>query len=202
MGDPNDGALDQAADPGSGSFTVLLGCPVAQADSTDDAFLKKLQSRGVVILDEDGAEQAIGVAQEPADGAGRPSSSWRVEPPSPPATWTIEEYTIRDLVSVRPYRGSVEPVGVAHPVTLHIEPLAAQARPVRSRGHRVKHDSRMLDRPPPPVGAVNALILPAQFFALIPQPPGNAYTGRADLPRNPRRHLLGPKQRIEIRAPR
>jgi hypothetical protein len=51
-------------------------------------------------------------------------------------------------VSVRPYRGSFEPVGVAHPVTLHIEPLAAHARPVRNRGHRVKHDSRMLDRPP------------------------------------------------------
>ena len=25
---------------------------------------------------------------------------------SPPATWTIEEYTIGDLVSLRPYRGS------------------------------------------------------------------------------------------------
>ena len=92
-------------------------------------------------------------------GAGRPSSSWRIEPSSPPATWTIEEYTIGDLVSVRPYRGSFEPIGVAHPVTSHIEPLAAQARPVRSRGHRVKHDSRMLDRPPRPVGAVNVFIL-------------------------------------------
>jgi hypothetical protein len=39
-------------------------------------------------------------------------------------------------VSVRPYRGSFEPVGVAHPMTSHIEPLAAQARPVRSRGSR------------------------------------------------------------------
>jgi hypothetical protein len=75
MGEPNDGALDQAADPGSGNFTAPLGCPVAQADSTDDAFLKKLQSRGVVILDEDGAEQAIGVAQEPPEGAGRPSAT-------------------------------------------------------------------------------------------------------------------------------
>src|ERR1700682_3030488 len=35
-------------------------------------------------------------------GTGRPSPSWRVEPSSPPATWTIEEYTIGDLVSVRP----------------------------------------------------------------------------------------------------
>ena len=68
-------ALDQAADPGSGNFTAPLGCPVAQADSTDDAFLKKLQSRGVVILDEDGAEQAIGVAQKPPEGAGRPSAT-------------------------------------------------------------------------------------------------------------------------------
>jgi hypothetical protein len=50
-------------------------------------------------------------------------------------------------VSVRPYRGSFEPVGVAHPVASQIESLAAQARTVRSRGHRVKHDSRMLDRP-------------------------------------------------------
>ena len=66
----NDGALDQAADPGSGNFTAPLGCPFAQADSTDDAFLKKLQSRGVVILDEDCAEQAIGVAQEPPEGGG------------------------------------------------------------------------------------------------------------------------------------
>jgi hypothetical protein len=78
-------------------------------------------------------------------------------------------------VSVRPYRGSFEPVGVVHGVTLDIEPLAAQARPVCSRGHRVKHDSRMLDRPPRPVGAVNVLILAAQLFALIPQPPGNAH---------------------------
>jgi hypothetical protein len=103
---------------------------------------------------------------------------------------------------VRPYRGSFEPVGVAHPMTSHIQPLAAEARPVRSRGHRVKHDSRMLDRPPRRVGAVNVPILAAQLFALIPQPPGNAHAGRADLPRNPGRHLLGRKQRIEIRAPR
>ena len=39
---------------------------------------------------------------------------WRIEPSSPPATWTIEEYTIGDLVSVRPYRGSFEPVGEAN----------------------------------------------------------------------------------------
>ena len=74
------------------------------------------------------------------------SSSWRIEPSSPPATWTIEEYTIGDLVSVRPHRGSFEPVGVAHGMTSHIEPLAAQARPVRTRQHRIKHDTRMLDR--------------------------------------------------------
>jgi len=71
-------------------------------------------------------------------------------------------------VSVRPYRGSFEPVGVAHPVTSHIEPLAAQARPVRTREHRIKHDTRMLDRPQRPVGAMNVLILAAQLFALIP----------------------------------
>ena len=29
---------------------------------------------------------------EPPGGAGRPSSSWRIKPPSPPATRTIEEY--------------------------------------------------------------------------------------------------------------
>ena len=104
-------------------------------------------------------------------------------------------------MSVRPYRGSFEPVGVAHEVTSHIEPLAPEAGPVCSRGHRVKHDSRMLDRPQRPVGAVNVPILSAQSFALIPQPPGNAYTSRAGLPRNPGRHLLGRKQRIEIRAP-
>ena len=40
---------------------------------------------------------------------------------------------------------------MAHGMTDHIEPLAAQARPVRSRGHRVKHDSRILDRPTMPV---------------------------------------------------
>jgi hypothetical protein len=57
---------------------------------------------------------------------------------------------------------------VVHGVTLRIEPLAAQARPVRSRGHRIKHDSRMLDRPQRPVGAVNVLVLAAQFFALVP----------------------------------
>jgi len=62
-------------------------------------------------------------------------------------------------VSVRPYRGSFEPIGVAHPVTSLIEPLAAEARPVRSRGHRVKHDSRMLGWPQRPVGAVNVLVL-------------------------------------------
>jgi hypothetical protein len=79
-------------------------------------------------------------------------------------------------------------------VTSHIEPLAAEARPVRSSGHRVKHDSRMLGRPQRPAGAVNVLILAAQLFALIPRPPGNAHPGRRDLPRNPRRHLLGRKQ--------
>ena len=42
---------------------------------------------------------------------------------------------------------------LAHPVTSHIEPLAAQARPVRTREHRIKHDTRMLDRPQRPVGA-------------------------------------------------
>jgi hypothetical protein len=26
------------------------------------------------------------------------TSSWRIEPSSPPATWTVEEYTIGDLV--------------------------------------------------------------------------------------------------------
>ena len=86
----------------------------------------------------------------------------------PPATWTIAEYTIGDLVSVRPYRRSFEPVGVAHPVTPHIEPLAAQACPVRSGGHRVKHDSRMLGWPERPVGAMNVLVLGAQVFALVP----------------------------------
>jgi hypothetical protein len=54
-------------------------------------------------------------------------------------------------MSVRPYKGSFEPVGVAHGMTYHIEPLAAQARPVGTRGHRVKHDSRILDRPTLPV---------------------------------------------------
>ena len=69
----------------------------------------------------------------------------------PARTWTIEEYTIGDLVSVRPYRGSFEPVGVAHGVTSHIEPLAAQAHPVRTREHRIEGDSRILDRPTLPV---------------------------------------------------
>jgi hypothetical protein len=53
-------------------------------------------------------------------------------------------------------------------MTLHVEPRAAQARPVRSRGHRVKHDSRVLDRLSRPVGAVDVLVLGAQFFALVP----------------------------------
>jgi hypothetical protein len=92
---------------------------------------------------------------EPPEGARRPSSSWRIELPSPPATWTIEECTIGDFVSVRPNRGSFQPVGMANPVTSHIEPLAAQARPLRSRGHRVKRDSGVLERPPVPVGAVH-----------------------------------------------
>jgi hypothetical protein len=39
---------------------------------------------------------------------------------------------------------------------------------VRTREHRIKHDTRMLDRPQRPVGAMNVLILAAQFFALIP----------------------------------
>ena len=34
---------------------------------------------------------------------------------------------------------------------------------MRSRGHRVKHDTRMLDWPQRPVGAVNVLVLGAQF---------------------------------------
>ena len=55
---------------------------------------------------------------------------------------------------VRPYRGAFEPVGVAHPMTSHIQPLAAEARPVRSRGHRVKHDSWTLDRPQSPGGGL------------------------------------------------
>ena len=48
---------------------------------------------------------------------------------------------------VRPYRGSFEPIGMAHPMTSHIEPLAAEARSVRNRVHGVKHDSRMLSDP-------------------------------------------------------
>jgi hypothetical protein len=71
-------------------------------------------------------------------------------------------------VSVRPYSGSLKPVGVVHEVTSHIEPVAAQARPVRSREHRIKHDTRMLGWPQRPIGAMNVLILAAQFFALIP----------------------------------
>src|SRR6188472_1647718 len=65
------------------------------------------------------------------------------------------------------------------------QPLAAEARPVRNRGHRIKHDTRMLERPPGPVGAVDRLIRAAHFFALVPQPPGNAHAGRADLLRIP-----------------
>jgi hypothetical protein len=53
-------------------------------------------------------------------------------------------------------------------MTHHIEPLAAQAPPVRTGQHRIKHDSRMLDRPQLPVGAVNVSILGAQLFALVP----------------------------------
>src|SRR5258705_4712516 len=74
-------------------------------------------------------------------GAGPPSSSWRLEPTSPPTTWTIEEYTIGDLVSVWPYGSSFEPVGVAHGMTYHIAPLGTAARPVRTRQHRIKHDT-------------------------------------------------------------
>jgi hypothetical protein len=33
-------------------------------------------------------------------------------PSSPTATWTVEEYSVGDLLSVRPYRGSFEPVSV------------------------------------------------------------------------------------------
>ena len=93
MGEPNDGALDQAADPGSGNFTAPLGCPVAQADSTDDALLKKLQSRGVVILDEDRAEQAIGVAQEPPEGAGCPSATAYWAPGGQGRVWDVAAYS-------------------------------------------------------------------------------------------------------------
>ena len=123
----------------------------------------------------------VGPADRHGAGPGI-SSSWRVEPSSRPATWTIEEYTIGDLVSVRPYRRSVEPVGVTHPVTPHIEPLAAQARAVRTREHRIKHDTRMLDRPPRPVGAVDVLVLGAQLFALIPKPSCDVRAGRRHLP--------------------
>jgi hypothetical protein len=56
---------------------------------------------------------------------------------------------------------------LAHPVTSHIEPLAAQARPVRTREHRIKHDTRMLDRPQRPVGAMNVLILAAYSRAVV-----------------------------------
>jgi hypothetical protein len=105
-------------------------------------------------------------------------------------------------VSVRPYKGSFEPVGVVHGVTLHIEPLAAEARPVRSRGHRVKHDSRMLGWPQRPVGAVDVLVLGTQFLALIPQPACDVRAGRRHLPRNPRGHLLGRKHRVEVGPPR
>jgi hypothetical protein len=74
--------------------------------------------------------------------------------------------------------------------------------PARSRGHRVKHNTWMLDRPLRPVGAMNVLILAAPFFALIAQPPGNSYTGGADLPGNPRWHFLGRKHRVEVGPPR
>jgi hypothetical protein len=94
-------------------------------------------------------------------------------------------------VSVRPDRGAFEPVRVAHPVTSHIEPRTPEARPVRTREHRIKHNTRMLDRPPRPVGAVNVLILAAQFFALIPQPPGNVHAARLDLPGDHGPHSVG-----------
>jgi uncharacterized cupin superfamily protein len=61
-------------------------------------------------------------------------------------------------VSVRPYRGSFEPVGVAHPVTSHIKPLAAKARAVRTRQHRIKHDTRMLGWPQRPAGSVAVIV--------------------------------------------
>ena len=64
-------------------------------------------------------------------------------------------------MSTRPHRGSFEPVGVAHGVASHIKALAAQAGPVRDERHRVEDDTRMLDRPPRPVGAVHVLILAA-----------------------------------------
>ena len=47
-------------------------------------------------------------------------------------------------------------------MTSHIKPLAAQARPVRTE-HRIRHDTWMLGWPQRPVGAVNVLVLGAQF---------------------------------------
>ena len=118
-----------AARPSSISIGVSLrAIPIAQVGANFNSTLAIVIARACT-------------SRRPVE-ARRPSSSWRVEP-SPPATWTVEECTIGDFVSVRPYRGSFEPVGVAHPVTSHIEPLAAQARPGRSGGHRVKHDTRV-----------------------------------------------------------
>lgn len=43
---------------------LLAGCPVAHADSTDDAFLHQLQAQGIPIYNDAGAKQAVEVAKE------------------------------------------------------------------------------------------------------------------------------------------
>ncbi len=102
---------------------------------------------------------------------------------------------------MRPYRGSFEPVGVVHGVTSHIEPVAAEASPVRDGRHRIEDDSRMLGRPHRRITAMDGFVCATHFFALFPQPPGDVHAARHDLPGDPAPHSVGRKHGVEIRAP-
>ena len=79
-----------------------------------------------------------------------------------------------------------------------VGPLAAEARPVRNRGHRVKHDSRMLDRPQRPVYRCPGASTRTRFggrlvSALIALRPGLPGLGTLPSPaaRTPRRRIRG-----------
>ena len=112
------------------------------------------------------------------------------------------ERPIGGFVAARQDGGSLQTVRIFHVVACRLEPLAAQACRMRHPQHRVQNHARMLGRPGSRVTAVDRFVSAAQVFALVPQHPGNVRAARQPLEVDPRRHEVGRKQRVPVRAPR
>src|SRR6185312_11937898 len=90
-------ANDVIGATGASSRSVQLGAereaPQQKRPTLGKVVSKPLPSRGVVIFDEDRAEQAIGVAQEPPEGAGCPSATACWAPGGQGRVWDVAAYS-------------------------------------------------------------------------------------------------------------